>query len=135
MKNIFNYMLLMSFVLLISCTGDDKNCGRLSCLPNPAVNTAISNTGKSVIETTGGIDGIVIFQYGTTVKAYDKHDPNRCTTEPNSTLTLSSDKLFLISDDGEYFLLQNGQPTKGISCRSLIQYRTSSSGMLITITD
>ena len=131
--NFLKKMYLVSFCIIVSCTENEKDCTRLSCLPNPAVNIAVSNTGKSVIETTGGIDGIVIYQYGSTVKAYDFHDPNKCTTDSNSKLTLSNDRLFLISDDGEYFLLQTGLPSRGISCRSLLQYNVGKNGLILNV--
>ncbi len=127
------FFLILLF--LSGCDSSDGNCQRLSCLQNIVVNRAIQNTGASITITTGGIDGIIVYQAGTTLRAYDMQDPDKCTNEINSRLILSDDKLSLISDSGEQFLLLNGQPTKGISCRGLIQYRISSTGQIFEISN
>ncbi|APD06901.1 hypothetical protein UJ101_01382 [Flavobacteriaceae bacterium UJ101] len=126
---------VLTSLFINSCNSDDGNCGRLGCLPNPVVNRAIQNTGSSVITTTGGIDGIIVYQVGTTLRAYDMQDPDKCTGEINSRLTLSDDQLSLISDSGEQFLLLNGQPTRGVSCRGLIQYNISATGQIFEVSN
>lgn len=135
MKKTIIYISIITCLILISCDSNDGNCGRLGCLPNPAINRAIQNTGASVIITTGGINGIAIYQVGTTLRAYDLQDPDKCTGELNTQLTLSDDKLSLISDSGEQFLLLNGQPTKGVSCRGLIRYNISSVGQIFEVSN
>jgi len=67
---------------------------------------------------------------------YNHHHCNRLSCLPkNAKLSLSDDDHFLVSDSGEQFFLQNGQPTKGISCRQLIQYHVSISGQIIDISN
>ncbi len=135
MKKVVISFGFLTSLFLVNCDSGGGECGRLGCLPNPAVNTAVQDTGASVIFANGGIDGIVVYQVGTTLRAYDRQDPDKCTSEINSRLTLSDDQLSLISDSGEEFLLLNGQPTKGISCRGLIQYNVSAQGQIIEVSN
>ncbi|MFV0238312.1 MAG: hypothetical protein ACK5HU_07275, partial [Flavobacteriales bacterium] len=98
MKKIILYLGILIASLTSNCSNNDGNCDRLGCLPNPIVSKPVQNTGMSVITTTGGISGIIIYQAGKTIRAYDIQDPDKCTTEINARLTLSDDKLNLISD-------------------------------------
>ncbi|MFV0530860.1 MAG: hypothetical protein ACK5MD_05420 [Flavobacteriales bacterium] len=135
MKKIIVVVGFSTYLLLASCSNEDGRCGRLGCLPDPVVSKAVQNTGASVITTSGGISGIVVYQAGTTFRAYDMQDPDKCTTEINARLTLSNDKLCLVSDSGEEFFLSGGYPTKGISCRGLIQYNITSQGQFFEVSN
>lgn len=122
-------------LFLVGCDDNEGSCGRYGCLPNPAISTAVQDTGATVIYANGGINGIIIYQVGTTLRAYDRQDPDKCASEINARLTLSDSGDKLISDTGEEFLLLNGQPTKGVSCRGLIQYRVSAQGQIIEVSN
>ncbi len=133
-KTIINFIIIIS-LFLVNCKSDEGGCGRYNCLPNPAVNIAVQDTGATVIYANGGINGIIVYQVGTTLRAYDRQDPDKCISEINSRLTISNSGDMLISDSGEEFLLLNGQPTKGISCRGLIQYNASAQGQIIEVSN
>lgn len=136
-KILISFTVGLLSIFLTSCDNgyNHHHCNRLSCIPNTAVSVAVPNSGQTVIHANGGINGIIVYQVGNTYRAYDLQDPDKCASEENSKLSLSDDDRFLMSDSGEQFFLQNGQPTKGISCRQLIRYHVSISGQIIDISN
>ncbi len=137
MKKLILFLGVIITLIITSCSSDGGNCGRLGCLPSFKVDGVIQDTGASVIMSKDnheiGINGIVVYQAGQLVKAYDMQDPDRCTSDLNPKLRLSDDKSSLISESGEEFLLINGQPIKGISCRGLIEYNVEPLGQIFQV--
>ncbi len=137
MKKLILLLVPIMSLIVASCSSDGGNCRRLSCLPSFKVDGVIQDTGAAVIMSRDnhdiGINGVVVYQAGPLVKAYDMQDPDRCTSELNPKLTLSDDKSSLISESGEEFLLINGQPIKGISCRGLIEYDVERLGQIFQV--
>ncbi len=127
--------LLSIFFICCDKGHNHRHCNRLSCIPSAAIRISVPDSGQTIIYANGGINGIIIYQVGKTPSAYDLQDPDKCALEENAKLKLSNDEHFLMSESGEQFFLQNGQPTKGISCRQLIRYHVSISGQIIDISN
>ncbi|MXV37436.1 hypothetical protein GO491_01900 [Flavobacteriaceae bacterium Ap0902] len=129
------FKIILTFCILTFYVGCGTEDSTVDCMPRSNVNASYSlnlpqfvnlNIDQRYVvldaDGTNGSRGIILFNTGSQIRAYDRNAPHICPTA-NSTLVVVDDIIIECPEDGAQWMLRSGEPlntqTNGRSPRQL----------------